>query len=76
MDTKRQWLIDIRKKRKKSQDWVAEQAMISRSFYTKIELGMKSPSLKTQYMISQALKFNPRLFVDHLCSQKEQSNSA
>lgn len=70
---KRKWLIDIRKKRNKSQGWVSEKAGISRSFYTNIELGNKDPSLETQFKISQALNFNPRFFVDNLCSRTEQS---
>lgn len=72
---RRDWLINIRKKRMKSQDWVSIKAEISRTFYTNIELGIKNPSLETQYKISKALKFNPRLFVDNVCSFEEQKES-
>lgn len=74
---KREWLIEIRRKRNKSQLEVSQESEISRSFYANIELGVKDPSLLTQKKISDALKFNPRLFSDNLCYLKEQeANSA
>lgn len=71
---KREWLIDIRKKRKKSQLEVSEESEISRSFYANIELGVKDPSLKTQKKLSMVLRFNPRLFSDNLCYLEEQND--
>lgn len=44
---KRDKLIEFRKKQKKTQLDMANLLDITLSFYTKLELGLKNPSLKT-----------------------------
>lgn len=48
-------LIDVRNALKKTQRQVAEEAGISRAFYTNIENGDRSPSLDVAQRIAESL---------------------
>lgn len=48
-------LIEARKARGWTQEDVAEHVGISRAYYTNIELGRKTPSLRVAFMIAKAL---------------------
>lgn len=66
---KRQWLIDIRGKR--TQEDIAKEASISRSYYTQIETGMRNPSVPIAKAIAQALGIEWTLFFEENCSVTE-----
>ena len=53
----RDWLKTIRLKRNVTQEKVAELASISRSYYTQIELGIKTPNVDTAKKIASVLDF-------------------
>lgn len=54
----RTWLKDIRLKNKVTQEKAAETSNISRSYYTQIELGIKTPNVETAKKIATALDFD------------------
>lgn len=60
----RSWLKDLREKQTMTQEIVAKNAEISRSFYTHIEKGEKDPSVKTAKAIANTLGFKWELFFD------------
>ncbi|REK54752.1 MAG: transcriptional regulator [Thermobacillus sp.] len=68
----RSWLKEAREQRSLTQETVAENAGISRSYYTSIESGMKTPSVEVAKSIAETLGFNWTLFFDEQCSRKEQ----
>lgn len=57
---KRQWLIDIRGS--KTQEDVAKEANIARSYYTQIELGTRNPSVIMAKRIAATLGFDWTIF--------------
>lgn len=52
------WLKDLRLKKNITQENVAIMSNISRSYYTQIELGLKTPNVDTAKKIGAALNFN------------------
>ncbi|MFE3576865.1 helix-turn-helix transcriptional regulator [Lysinibacillus sp. NPDC059133] len=54
----RTWLKDIRLMKKATQEEIAELSNISRSYYTQIELGLKTPNVDTAKKIAVALGFD------------------
>lgn len=56
----------------KTQSEVAELANISRSYYTKIELGLKTPTVEVAQKIADVLNFKWVIFFENKCSLKEQ----
>lgn len=57
---KRQWLIDIRGS--KTQEDVAKDAQIARSYYAQIEVGTRNPSVAMAKKIAAALGFDWTIF--------------
>lgn len=58
----RRWLVKLRGDL--TQQQVADQARLSRSYYTEIEIGDKNPSVETAKKIAKALGFNWTLFFE------------
>jgi transcriptional regulator with XRE-family HTH domain len=59
---KRDWLIQIRKARKLTQETVATKAFIDRAYYAQIESGVRNPSDEIRQKIAQILKFHSSAF--------------
>ncbi len=57
---KRQWLVDIRGDR--TQEAVAFDAGVARSYYTQIETGARNPSVSMAKKIASVLGFDWTLF--------------
>mgnify|MGYP003948822671 CR=1 FL=1 len=60
----REWLLLLRNRYDLTQDQVAKLAGISRSYYSEIEVGVKSPGGKTAKRIADVLDFNMALFFE------------
>lgn len=52
------WLKEIRMKQEKTQDWVADEAGISRGAYGNIENGERRPSVEVAKRIAGVLGFD------------------
>lgn len=72
----RKWLRDIRISKNKTQSQVAKEAGISRSYYTNIEAGTKTPAVPVAKRIAEILGFEWTNFFDTECSLKEQNKIA
>jgi len=59
-----------------TQEQVADGSGISRSYYTNIENGTKTPSVAAAKSIAKALKFEWGKFFSDECSLKEHSAAA
>lgn len=70
----RLWLKEFREIANKTQVVVADEAEISRSYYTNIENGNKTPSVNTAKSIAKVLCFQWELFFEEKCSFKEQKS--
>lgn len=70
------WLKNFRNQRKLTQEEVAKLSDISRSFYTHIENGTKTPSVDVSKKIAKTLEFEWTLFFNNECSFKEHRGSA
>jgi transcriptional regulator with XRE-family HTH domain len=68
----REWLKEIRVKKGLTQSQVAKSCNISRSYYTHIEIGTKTPTVDVAKVIGQTLKFKWTLFFKDECSLGEQ----
>jgi putative transcriptional regulator len=71
----RNWLKTQRNKRNLTQEEVAKLSDISRSFYTHIEAGTKTPSVEVAKKIAKTLGFEWTLFFENHCSLKEQNTA-
>lgn len=60
----RKWLIAIRKKLRRTQKQVADQAGIARNYYCQIETGARNPSVKVAKAIANALGFKWTVFFE------------
>lgn len=60
----REWLIQLRKHKDLTQLDVSEQAGISRSYYSGIELGTRNVPVKTAKKIAAVLGFDWTLFFE------------
>lgn len=67
----RTWLKEIRDSKGLTQEQVAILSNISRSHYTHIEKGNKTPSVEVAKRIGKTLKFNWVIFFDNGCSFRE-----
>lgn len=67
----RNWLKYFREKRKLTHAEVSVLSGISRSFYTHIENGTKTPSVDVAKKIAKTLGFEWTLFFENECSLKE-----
>lgn len=68
----RKWLKELRSNRGLTQEEVALLSDISRSHYTSIEIGTKTPSVEVAKKIGKTLKFDWVNFFNNNCSFKEQ----
>ncbi|MGH0763136.1 MULTISPECIES: helix-turn-helix transcriptional regulator [Bacillus cereus group] len=59
----RLWLLEKRKYREKTQDYIAYKARISRSMYAMIESGERNPSVPVAKNIAKVLNFDWTLFL-------------
>jgi transcriptional regulator with XRE-family HTH domain len=66
------WLKIKRINKGLTQNQVAEKCKISRSYYTHIENGTKTPTVSVAKQIGSTLSFNWTLFFKDDCSLKEQ----
>lgn len=71
----RGWLKNKRVARGLTQQEVATLSGISRSFYTSIEQGTKTPSVSTAKDIAKTLKFEWTIFFKDSSSLKEQNEA-
>jgi len=67
------WLKEQRDKKGFTHEDVAERVGISRSYYTLIESGCKTPSVDVAKAIGQVLDFSWTIFFEDKCSLKEQN---
>lgn len=67
----RTWLKEMRDNRELTQSEVAMLSGISRSHYTHIEQGNKTPSVEVAKRIAKTLKFNWVIFFENNSSLKE-----
>lgn len=67
----RYWLKEIRILKRLTQEDVAFQSDISRSFYTHIENGTKTPSVEVAKKIANTLGFDWTIFFTSECSLRE-----
>lgn len=68
----RDWLKKYRLQRHLTQEETAKLSGISRSYYTHIEHGTKTPTVDVAKKIAKALKFEWTIFFENNCSLKEQ----
>ncbi|MEH6943516.1 helix-turn-helix transcriptional regulator [Bacillus sp. JJ722] len=71
----RTWLKELRLKKGYTQQDVAEKCNISRSYYTHIESGTKTPTVKIAKLIASVLNFSWTIFFENKCSLKEQNTA-
>lgn len=62
MKQSREWLLQIRHSKKKTQQEVADSVNIKRTYYTQIEKGSRNPSVATAKKIANALGFEWTIF--------------
>ncbi|MGQ7105371.1 helix-turn-helix transcriptional regulator [Bacillus cereus group sp. Bce041] len=67
----RKWLKDFRCVKGYTQEEVANQCNMSRSYYTHIENGTKTPSVLIAKRLGRSLNFNWTIFFENKCSLKE-----
>lgn len=72
----RKWLKDFRLAKNMTQSQVAKLVGISRSYYTNIELGIKTPAVPVAKKIAEILCFDWTYFFNIKCSLKEQNKTA
>lgn len=58
------WLLEKRKYKEKTQDYIAYKARISRSMYAMIESGERNPSVPVAKNIAKVLNFDWTLFFE------------
>jgi len=59
----RLWLLEKRKHKEKTQDYIACKARISRSMYAMIESGERNPSVPVAKNIAKVLNFDWTFFL-------------
>lgn len=65
----------IRKQKGYTQEFVAKESGIARSFYTHIESGAKKPSVGVAKKIAKTLSIPWTIFFEDECSLKEQNEN-
>lgn len=68
----REWLKGYRHARRMTQEEVSLLSGISRSYYTCIEQGTKTPSVEVAKKIAKSLRFDWVIFFNDDCSLEEQ----
>lgn len=71
----RLWLKELRDASGLTHEQVADRSNISRSYYTNIELGVKTPKVEVAKSIGKALDFPWEYFFNDKCSCEEHLNS-
>lgn len=71
----RTWLKDIREDKGFTHEHVATESGVSRSYYTNIENGIKTPSVSAAKSIAKSLGFSWEIFFNEESSLREQSNT-
>lgn len=71
---KRNWLINIRNSKQYTQQYVASNSFIDRSYYSHIESGKRNPSLEVARKIAAVLEFDPLIFFKEEQVRNEHSN--
>lgn len=61
---KRNWLFNKRIEQKLTQDEVAKRSKIKRPYYSQIELGLRSPSVKVAKQIAEVIGFDWKIFFE------------
>lgn len=74
--SERQWLKEKRLSKNKTQSQVAKLSGISRSYYTNIEAGVKTPAVPVAKRIAEILDFDWTYFFNTECSLEEQNKTA
>jgi len=69
------WLLQLRQDQGSTQEEVADKSGIQRAYYSQIELGIRSPSVRVSKSIAKVLKFKWTIFFDEECSVRRQTNS-
>ncbi|WP_082692711.1 helix-turn-helix transcriptional regulator [Bacillus sp. FJAT-29814] len=73
---KREWLIQLRKSKKMTQEYVSSVTFINRAYYAQIESGKRSPSFAVAKSIADVLDFNPiRFFQDDIDQANKEHSS-
>lgn len=70
------WLRVMRNNKFMTHEEVANEANISRSYYTRIEAGTQTPSIEVAKSVASVLDFNWAIFFEDKCSLKEQKQLA
>lgn len=65
----RKWLKTLRHNKSMTQSQVAENAGISRAYYSEIENNIKNPSVETAKRIADILNFNWTFFFTEICCE-------
>lgn len=68
----RTWLLQKRTNAELTQEEVAAHANIKRPYYTQIESGVRSPSVKVAKLIAEKIGFDWVIFFEKECSEKLQ----
>ena len=69
----KRWLKEIRSQKGFTQCEVAEKVKIERSYYTMIESGNRTPSVKVAKSIGFVLRFDWTIFFDKECNEMKQT---
>lgn len=69
----RTWLRNAREAKRYTHEKAAEESEISRSYYTLIESGTKTPTVPVAKNIGKALDIDWKNFFEQGCSLKEQN---
>ena len=66
----RKWLINMRLERELTQQQIAADVNIDRSFYNQIENGARNPSVDTAKKIAKVLNFDWSIFFEEASYKK------
>ncbi|MCM3316149.1 helix-turn-helix transcriptional regulator [Rummeliibacillus stabekisii] len=72
----RKWLKTIRIEKGMTQQRVSERANIERSYYTMIEQGKRTPSVKVAKDIAEVLGFDWTIFFETKCNEMKHFQTA
>jgi len=66
-------LAEVRKEKKISQEHLAHEADLDRSYVSKLETGVYQPSISTLIAIAKVLEVRPGMLVDRVMDELEKS---
>lgn len=72
----RTWLKEIRNEKGFTQQYVADNANIERSYYTMIEAGVRTPSVQVAKSIAGVIGFDWTIFFETKCNETKQNKQA